>query len=173
MSPISYSFCCFLLPVCTCRGLSLFLPKVFLLSLLYSQYHVARVHSLLLSLVCLFETPQTVVYQAPLSKGFFRQEYWSGLPCPPPGDPPDPGTEPFSPASPALTGGVPTTAPPGKPPPHDTRRLLKIPSPQSQGNSQALISYPSRLPSSSLTITSPTLYPTPPHLLPPSHSTLS
>jgi len=39
-------------------------------------------------------TPQTVALQAPLSMGFFRQEYWSGLPCPPPGDLPHPGTEP-------------------------------------------------------------------------------
>ena len=35
---------------------------------------------------------------APLSMGFSRQEYWGGLPCPPPGDPPDPGIEPKSPA---------------------------------------------------------------------------
>ena len=46
----------------------------------------------------LFETPQTVVRQAPLSMGFLRQEYWSGLPFPSPGDLPDPGTEPGSPA---------------------------------------------------------------------------
>ena len=38
----------------------------------------------------------TVARQAPLSMGFSRQEYWSGLPCPPPGDLPDPGTEPTS-----------------------------------------------------------------------------
>ena len=43
-------------------------------------------------------TPQTVAHQAPLSTGFFRQEYWSGLPSPPPGDLPDPGIEPRSPA---------------------------------------------------------------------------
>ena len=39
-----------------------------------------------------------VAHQAPLSMGFSRQEYWSGLSCPPPGDLPDPGTEPASPA---------------------------------------------------------------------------
>ena len=44
----------------------------------------------------------TVTLQAPLSMGFSRQEYWSGLPCPPPGDLPDPGIEPASLASPAL-----------------------------------------------------------------------
>ena len=48
--------------------------------------------------VRLFETPRTVASQAPLSMGFSRQEYWSGLPCPPPGDLPDPGIEPRSPA---------------------------------------------------------------------------
>ena len=41
--------------------------------------------------------------------GFSRQEYWSGLPCPPPGDLPDPGTEPASPVSPASAGGFFTT----------------------------------------------------------------
>ena len=42
-------------------------------------------------------TPQTVAHQAILSMGFFRQEYWSGLPSPSPGDLPDPGIEPGSP----------------------------------------------------------------------------
>ena len=41
-------------------------------------------------------TPWTIACQAPLSIGFSRQEYWSGLPCPPPGDLPKPGTEPVS-----------------------------------------------------------------------------
>ena len=45
----------------------------------------------------LFVTLWTVVCQAPLSMGFSRREYWSGLPCPPPGDLPDPGIEPESP----------------------------------------------------------------------------
>jgi len=47
----------------------------------------------------------TVARQAPLSMGFSRQEYWSGLPFPPPGDLPDPGIEPKSLISPALAGG--------------------------------------------------------------------
>ena len=42
--------------------------------------------------------PRTVARQAPLSMGFSRQEYWSGLPCPPPGDLPNPGTKRRSPA---------------------------------------------------------------------------
>ena len=54
-------------------------------------------------------------HQAPLSTGFFRQEYWSGLPFPSPGDLPDPGIEPKSPASPALAGGFFTYEPSGKP----------------------------------------------------------
>ena len=54
--------------------------------------------SLSLSRVRLFATPWTVTYQAPLSMGFSRQEYWSGLPLPSPGDLPDPGIEPWSPA---------------------------------------------------------------------------
>ena len=47
----------------------------------------------------LFVIPQTVAHQAPLPMGFSRQEYWSGLPLPPPDDLPDPGTEPVSPVS--------------------------------------------------------------------------
>ena len=47
----------------------------------------------------LFASVQTVASQAPLSMGFPRQEYWSGLPCPPPEDVPDPGIEPTSPTS--------------------------------------------------------------------------
>ena len=51
-----------------------------------------------LSRVRLFVTPWTAAYQAPPSMGFSRQEYWSGLPFPSPGDLPDPGIEPRSPA---------------------------------------------------------------------------
>ena len=51
-----------------------------------------------LSRVRLFATPWTVAYQAPPSMGFSRQECWSGLPFPSPGDLPDPGIEPRSPA---------------------------------------------------------------------------
>ena len=51
-------------------------------------------------------TSWTVAHQAPLSVGFSRQEHWSGLPCPPPGDLPDSGTEPMSPT---LAGGFLTT----------------------------------------------------------------
>ena len=63
----------------------------------------------LLSRVRLFVTPWTVVYQASLSMGFSRQEYWSGLPFPSPGDLPDPGMEP---GSPVLEADVLTSEPP-------------------------------------------------------------
>ena len=63
---------------------------------------VAAVQSL--SFVWLFATLSTVACQFPLSTGFFRQEYWSGLPCPPPGDLPNPGIQPMSLTSPALAG---------------------------------------------------------------------
>ena len=54
--------------------------------------------------ICLFATLWTVAHQAPLSMGFSKKEYWSGLPCPPPGDLPDPGIEPTPLKSPALAG---------------------------------------------------------------------
>jgi len=58
-------------------------------------------------------TPWTAAYQAPLSMGFFWQEYWSGLPFPSPGDLPDPGIEP---RSPTLQADALTSKPPEKPP---------------------------------------------------------
>ena len=63
--------------------------------------------------VQLFATPWTIACQAPLSVEFSRQEHWSGLPLPTPGDLPV-GTEPVSLASPALAGRFFTTEPPGK-----------------------------------------------------------
>ena len=62
------------------------------------------------SRVQLCTTLRTVACQAPLSMGLSRQEYWSGLPWPPPGDPPDPGIEPGSLTSPALACGCFTTS---------------------------------------------------------------
>ena len=57
-------------------------------------------------------TPWTGAYEAPPSMGFSRQEYWSGLPLPSPGDLPDPGIKP---GSPALEADTLTSEPPGKP----------------------------------------------------------
>ena len=64
----------------------------------------------LLSSVQLFVMPWTVARQHLPSMGFSRQQYWSGLPCPPPGDLPDPGMEPKSLTSPALAGRFFTTS---------------------------------------------------------------
>ena len=63
-----------------------------------------------LSCVWFFETSWTVAHQAPLSMGFSQQEYWSGLPFPPPGDLLHPGIEPESPVLPALAGRFFTTS---------------------------------------------------------------
>ena len=59
-----------------------------------------------------FVTPWTIASQAPLSMEFSRQEFWSGLPFPPPGDLADPGIEP---RSPALQADSLPSEPPGKP----------------------------------------------------------
>ena len=75
---------------------------------------VLWVHAQSLSCVPLFATPWTVAYQALLSMGYPRQEYWSGLPFPFPGDLPHPGIKPASPEFPALAGGFFATEPPGK-----------------------------------------------------------
>ena len=69
----------------------------------------------LLSRVRLFATSWTVDYQTSLSMEFSRQEYWSGLPFPTPGDLSNPGIKPEDPVAPAEAGGFFTTEPPGKP----------------------------------------------------------
>ena len=91
------SSCCFYLP--ELRGLT----KVVYVSALCC----------VLSHVWLSVTPWTVAHQAPLSMGFSRQEYWSGVPYPTPGDLPDPG---INTASLALASEFFTAVPPGKPP---------------------------------------------------------
>ena len=74
-----------------------------------------------LSHVRLSATPWTVAYQAPPAMGFSRQEYWSGVPFPSPGDLPDPGIKP---GSPALQADALPSEPPGKPPKGRSRALL-------------------------------------------------
>ena len=74
------------------------------------SYQKLKVKSL--SRVRLFATPCTVAYQAPPPMGFSRQECWSGLPFPSPGDVLDPGIEP---RSPALQVDALLSEPPGKP----------------------------------------------------------
>ena len=63
-----------------------------------------------------------VAHESPVTLGFFRQEHWSGLPFPPPGDLSDPGIRSESPMTPALAGGFFTTEVPGEP----TRSLSKV-----------------------------------------------
>ena len=82
--------------------------------------------------VQLFATQCTIAQEAPLSMGFSRQEYWSGLPCPPPGDLPNPGIEPESLLSPALVGRFFITSTPGKPDVYVTPSTFTIPSPESE-----------------------------------------
>ena len=60
--------------------------------------------------VQLFVTLWALAHQAPLSMGFSRQEYWSGLPCPPPGDLPNSGIQPISLMFPSLACGFFTTS---------------------------------------------------------------
>ena len=77
---------------------------------MFNEIHIVKVKSL--SRVGLFMTPWTVAHQAPPSMGFSRQEYWSGLPFPSPGDLSDPGIKP---RSPALQTDALTSEPQGKP----------------------------------------------------------
>ena len=74
--------------------------------------HINKVKVKSLSHVRLFVTQWTVAYQAPPSMGFSRQEYWSWLPFPSPGDLPNPWIEP---GSPTLEADALTSEPPGKP----------------------------------------------------------
>ena len=75
----------------------------FKIAILYNNTRLAYVLSLHRNQI--FETPWTAAHQAPLSMGFSKQDYCSGLPFPFPGDPPNPGIEPTSLASPTLAGG--------------------------------------------------------------------
>ena len=90
--------------------------SLLLFKILYFDNYVEEcVHVWSVSCVQLFITLWTVACQVCLSVGLFRQEYWSGLPFPPPEDLPDPGIESVTSASLALTGRFFTTEPPWKP----------------------------------------------------------
>ena len=67
-----------------------------------ARVHVCQVAAVMSNSVTLW----TVAHQSPLSMGFSRQEYWSGLPCLPPGDLPDPGIKPTSLMAHALAGST-------------------------------------------------------------------
>ena len=96
----------------TVRGPGLYFSNFMTQYVLVCVCLLRRAH--LISHVRVFVTPWTVVCQAPLSMGFSRQEYSSGLPCSSLGHLPDPEFEPTSPASPALAIRFFTTEPPGK-----------------------------------------------------------
>jgi len=112
-----------MLPTFSFLGISL----SFLLSGLFwplTQFRSEKRTCQLLSHVWLFAIPWTVFYQVPLSMGFSRQEYWSGLPFPSPGDLPGPGTEPVSLMPPALASRFFTTSAASEAPPPHTRTWL-------------------------------------------------
>ena len=90
------------------------LPTLISLSFLNVFHHVTQHVGPQFSVASIMSdsvTPWTVAHQAPLSMGFSRQGYWSGLPCPPPGDLPNPGIEP---RSPTLQADSLPSEPPGK-----------------------------------------------------------
>ena len=122
--PLGFSSVLFWKPdLITCRCVSLLFYEFKILSIICSFDHSeestfclkfwfplhACLHSQLLSHAQLFGTPWTVARQAPLSMGFSRQEYWSGLPFPSPGDLPNPGIKL---KSPTLAGRFLITEPP-------------------------------------------------------------
>ena len=80
-----------------------------LVAILMKNYHFQCVCVLVAQLCPTLCDPMDYSPQAPLSMGFFRQEYWSGLPCPPPRDLADPGFEPTSLSPPVLGGEFFTT----------------------------------------------------------------
>ena len=102
---ITQSWCIFYIMYQLIKIKMALLNYIFLISI---QQTWSEVKSL--SRVRLFATPWTVAHQAPPSMGFSRQESWSGLPCPPPGDLPDPGIEP---GPPTLQADALTSEPPG------------------------------------------------------------
>jgi len=114
-----YAFFLFLFPdqvfslVISCFFCALFPRPYHYRSIPLYMLQLINVRACVISCVQLFVTLWTIAYQVPLFMEFSRQEYWSGLPFPPPGDLPDPGIKPVSPA---LAGRFFTTVPPGMPP---------------------------------------------------------
>ena len=108
------------------KHLPCFLWTLSLLAYLHWQgaHYLLKVKVKLLSHVQLFATPWTIAYQTSLTMGFSRQEYWSGLPFPSPGDLPDPGIKPRFPTFQADT--LPSK-PPEKPslPPNEVHSFLE------------------------------------------------
>ena len=116
---LAYSFLC---SSCNALLLTVLCPYLYRYKYKYRQWKIQYIYIYVLCVcaqslnrVRLFATPWTAAHQAPLSMGFPRQEYWSGLPFPTLGDLPDPEIKPASLASPTLAGVFSTTGPPGKP----------------------------------------------------------
>ena len=113
----------------------------------FTKYILRAVLSLckgaqLFSCVWLIVTPWTVTHQASLSMKFFRQEHWSGLPFPSPGDLPNTGIKPMSSASPELAGGFFTTESPGNPMQSSPLPCSRIDFKRKPWTQEEIISYP-------------------------------
>ena len=103
-------------PVCVQLWANLGLTRCsFINSISLDKLPMPFVCSWVLRCIQFFATPKTVAHQTPLSEGFSRQEYWSGLPFPAPGDLRDSRIKPMSPGFPGLTGGLFTAKSCGKP----------------------------------------------------------
>ena len=106
MTLIPFSFSCVVVPVCFCSWDRL-IPRgraAISFSLFYTDSLPSHSSPCVKSLsrVQLFATPWTIAHQAPLSMGFSRHEYWNGLPFPSPGDLPNTGIKPGTPAQPLF-----------------------------------------------------------------------
>ena len=110
-SSLSHSKCLSIHPSPSVR-LSIHEPFIGSFVIPVEEPHYLNYICLIIIYINTYTTPWTVAQQAPPSMGFSRQEYWSALPFPSPGDLPDPGTEP---RSPALQAYALTSEPPGKP----------------------------------------------------------
>ena len=131
-NPLIYSLLVFYLYICWLItspkiSVSIFVyPSLSLHMCIHTHTHThtlwGSVHAQSLSHVSLFATPWVIGCQAPLYRGFSRQEYWSGLPFPP-GDLPNLGTQS---KPPALVGGFFTTEPPGSPNHEDGSSLFSL-----------------------------------------------
>ena len=97
--------------VCMCVYIYIYTIYSYVLHIYTHTYTYIFVLLSCFSCVWLFVTLWTIACQASLSLEFSRQEYWSGLSCPPPGDLPKPGIEPVSLTSPALAGQFFNTSP--------------------------------------------------------------
>ena len=104
---LTHTYVCVCACIYTYTFFFIYFPQWFITAYEYSSLTIQCCAKSLQS--SLLATPGTVAHQDPLPIGFSRRGYWSRLPCPPPGDLPNPGIEPSSLASPALAGGFSAT----------------------------------------------------------------